>query len=92
MLINSVFVLFENLLSKEKQKVVAKAILAAQDIKEDSWNGKGYDKDDIMSAKEAVEMYELEDYFSVIVSDLNFFYWNDAQGFAETILKNKAKQ
>ena len=79
--------LLEDYVSADTQIKVCEAILLAQDIREESWNGKSYDKDYIQSAMEACGEKDLNKKWGYIISDFNFFTWNDIQMYAEEFLK-----
>lgn len=61
----------------------AKAILDAQSIREESWNGKHYEKSYEQTAKESLILHESDVAFASIISMLNLIGWNDAQAWAE---------
>lgn len=79
--------LIENLTSKENQFLVARTILTAQDIKEDSWNGEKYLKTDLQATIEACKQYKLEDFWINIIVDFNCSSWNDIQDWAQSIIE-----
>lgn len=98
--------LIEKLVTPEKVELIARAILLAQDIKEESFDmkriddakAKGenvnpfqcYKKNDAQSANEAVFKVGFKDdeaeFWSMIISNLNYNNWNEAQGWAEDII------
>lgn len=84
---NSTMILMKKYVPKEERIKIYKAVLLAQDIQEESWNGKSYDKNEFQSAKEACEQIGLDEELSFVICRWNSFVWNDIQSFAEAFLK-----
>ena len=80
------FLIAEKYVPEDVLKKVAQAVLRAQDIKEESWNGAKYDKTDEKSSVEAVNEYGLDDVWSSVIFLWIAFKWNDCQEWAEAIL------
>lgn len=89
---NTTMLLIEKFVSKEKQKVLAKTILDSQDIHESSWNvnESKYEKDYFQSAKEAVDMNNIDEFYANVICSWNTYCWNDIQSVAEIFLKNNS--
>ena len=93
------FSIAEKYVPKTTLMKVARAVLKAQDIKEDSWvnddisapsNYLGhYEKDDYQSAKEAVKICKIYDkrFWAYVIYRWNFSMWNGVQTWAEAIIK-----
>ena len=83
-------IIAENNLSPADLKNVAKAVLKAQGIKEESWddNRKRYNKNDREAANEVVKEFGLDDYWIYIIWKWNYENWNDVQSWANSILKS----
>ena len=85
------FLITYKFVSKKEQVSLAKAILEAQDIIEDSWSedDRRYSKTHSMAALEAVNIHMKEDkkFWAHIISGWNTHFWNDVQWFAVGILK-----
>jgi hypothetical protein len=90
-MINASLMIVETLLPKEQLPLVARVVLRAQDIKEDSWDPERtrYNKSMIVAAKEAVIDSSLthQDMWILVISDWNTWDWNDVQWWAEETLK-----
>ncbi len=81
------FLIAEKYVPEDVLKKVAKAVLRAQDIREESWDGmRKYNKTDGESSCEAVKEYDLDDVWSCVISGWLSFMWNDCQSWAEAIL------
>lgn len=80
--------LAETYVPKEELITIARAVLLAQNIREDSWDAaaKKYKKDDQVAANEAVEQYKLNDVWKNVIYRWNTRMWNDIQGWAECII------
>lgn len=82
------FLIAEKYVPKDTLKKVAKAVLLAQDIREDSWDEMcRYKKTDSESAYEAVNALELDAVWSCVISGWLSFKWNDCQSWAKLILQ-----
>jgi len=88
------FLIAEAYVPKEELLTVAKAVLLAQDIKENSWDTdtKDYAKNDAIAAKEAVEQLALKEMWATVIYMWNRDMWNDAQGWAECTIKDIEKE
>ena len=74
----------ENKFTEPEKDKFYSAIIYAQEIKEDSWNGKEYIIDNQKAALLACEYYDIkEDYIKHIIFVLNESYWNEIQDFIE---------
>lgn len=80
--------LIEEFLDSSVTQLVAKAVLKAQDVYEDSWNNNliKYTLSHTDSAIEACIATGLELKWSKYIAHWNIFMWNDIQGWAESIL------
>lgn len=83
----STCLLIENNFPKYDQANIAKSILLAQDLIEESWNGKKYLLTNKEAANKVCETNNLPKYFKEIILSFITFFWNDSQYWAETILK-----
>lgn len=84
--INS-FLIASKFVPPEELHKVAEAVLRAQDISEDSWNGiSRYEKTAEKSAYQAVEEIGLSDFWKDIISRWISFQWNDSQLWAKRVL------
>lgn len=80
------FLIAEKYVPKNELLKVAKAVLLAQDIKEDSWDGKYYSKTDGIAANEAVSSAGISKIWIEIIHGWNVHMWNDCQGWAQEII------
>ena len=79
------FIVIENRCSKEEITKVKKAVLLAQDKREESWSAKDevYKIRNITAASGACDIIGLDDFWKPIISHWNEFNWNDIQSWAE---------
>jgi len=86
------FMIAEMFVPAESLFEVGKAILEAQDIRENSWDTKKkqYQISYKESAELAVNAHLTNDknFWSRIIENWNFYFWNDVQYYAVGILKN----
>ena len=89
MLFNAIMLMLENRYQSELPNIM-KAIIKAQDYYEDSWdsNNNKYTLSHLKCAKKVVKEYKLPEEFIFIISDLNYFAWNDIQYIALEYLKD----
>lgn len=82
------FSIAEKYVPKEELKKVAKAVLLAQDIHEDSWddNTKKYKLTDDVASCRAVEYLKLDNFWKFIISNWTYDHWNEGQDWANEIL------
>lgn len=98
MLTTQVFPLIDVFVPLNERVLLAKAILFAQDIQEQSWDDKArkYSVDEAAAANKACKILEFDKLISDeqhrlilyrMVEYLNIYSWNESQGWAETLLK-----
>lgn len=75
--------LVEKFVPGDTKILVARAVILAQDIKEESWSGKIYRKDNLISAAESVKEVGLEEFWINIISMWNHSNWNGIQEWAQ---------
>ncbi|MCK5021028.1 MAG: hypothetical protein KAS32_28715 [Candidatus Peribacteraceae bacterium] len=83
------FMIAEHYVPKDELVKVAKAILLAQDLREDSWDGevKTYTKTSVESSTESVNTIGLKSVWAEIILGWNFHMWNDSQAWAQDIIE-----
>ena len=77
----------EKYIPKKELLKVANAVLNAQDIREDSWNGLIYQRRNESAASEAVVKNKLSIFWKNIIYEWNQYNWNEIQTWAEEIIK-----
>jgi len=80
------FLIAEEYVPNQELILVAKAVLLAQDIKEESWEVRSYTKNDSVSAKEAVEKLGCKTLWVEIIHGWNVHMWNDCQAWAQDVI------
>jgi len=80
------FLIAEKYVPKNILLHVAESVLMAQDIKERSWNGKSYDKTDLIAAQEATKSTLTDQFWTNIIHGWNTNMWNDAQYWAKAVI------
>jgi len=80
------FTIINKYVKSPEINVVANALLLAQRIKEESWNGKRYLKSDLDSAEKSCMLAGLEPFWIKIITNWLSNYWNDSQEWAMSIV------
>jgi len=80
------FEIVEKYVPQATLTAVAKGVLLAQDIKEESWKGKFYTKSDLVAAAEAVKRMNLDAFWVRVIRVWNVNMWNDVQDWAKEIV------
>ncbi len=80
------FLIAEEYVPKKELVLIAKAVMLAQDVKEESWQESSYAKNDLVSAKEAVEKIGCKAVWIEIIHGWNVHMWNDCQAWAQDVL------
>lgn len=81
------FLIAEKYVPEATLNKVAKSILRAQYLREESWDGmRKYNKTDSEASCEAVKEFGLDDVWCCVISGWLSFMWNDCQSWAEGIL------
>lgn len=89
----SAFLIAETYVPDGTLILVAKAVLRAQDIQEESWvpERSAYACNFSCSAKQAVDETGINEMWASIISDWNRTCWNDCQSWAQAILERKTE-
>lgn len=88
------FQIAEMYMPKTELVSLAKTVLLAQDLREDSWSVSKvkYNLTIVEASEQAVNKKGLRESLSSIVIDLNLFHWNEVQGWAQAIIADYAPQ
>lgn len=85
------FLIAQKYVPKDVLLQVARNVLLAQDIREESWNGASYNKTNYESAKEAVESTSSDPFWINIISRWINHMWNDVQAWSQDIIAEQEK-
>jgi hypothetical protein len=80
--------LVQKLVDEHTMYQIARAILKAQDIREESWRGKLYQTTHKDAADAACNKIDLSLMWSKYIAHWNYHIWNDIQGWANIVVND----